>query len=151
MRRVALALGLLACVGLSARADEKTDLFGKYTLVTAKRDGKNLDDRLKKAKFTIAAYKPNKDEPKKEFDGVFTIAGGEVKFVIGYKLDTTAAPVALDMEFMDGPEGTKGSKAYGIVELKDGTLKLAYSLDKTKRPKTFDGKTDFYMELKKEK
>ena len=61
------------------------------------------------------------------------------------------APAQVDMEILEGPEGSKGSKAVGIVELKGDVLKLAYSLDKEKRPKDFDGKTGFYFELKKEK
>mgnify|MGYP003332783298 CR=1 FL=1 len=51
-----------------------------------------------------------------------------------------------------GVEGLKGSKGYGIFELKDGTLKLAYGTEKKEnRPKDFDGKDGFYFELKKKK
>ena len=45
----------------------------------------------------------------------------------------------------------KGTKGYGIVELTGDTLKLAYDLEKEKRPKDFKGEKGFYFELKKEK
>ncbi len=50
-----------------------------------------------------------------------------------------------------GPDGSKGTLAVGIIEVKGDTLKLAYSLDKEKRPKDFEGKTGYYIELKKTK
>jgi uncharacterized protein (TIGR03067 family) len=139
MKAIALTLGLAACAALSAgAADEKIDLAGKYTLVSGKKNGAAVDDSAKKAKYSATADK-------------FTIDGGDMKFVMSYKLDTKASPVAIDMEILEGPEGTKGSKAVGIVEMKGDILKLAYSLDKEKRPKNFEGKDGFYMELKKQK
>ena len=39
----------------------------------------------------------------------------------------------------------------GIVELKGDVLKLAYSIDKDKRPKNFEGKEGFMFEFKKAK
>ena len=139
MKTFALAAGLAACLALTARgADEKLDLSGTYTLAAGKKNGSDVDETAKKAQYTVTADK-------------FTIKGGEVKFVMGYKLDAKATPAQIDMEILEGPEGTKGTKAVGIVERKGDTLKIAYSLDKEKRPKDFDGKTGFYFELKKEK
>ncbi len=139
MKTFALAAGLIACVALTARAaDEKTDLTGTYTLVTGKKNGAAVDEVAKKAEYTATADR-------------FTIKGGDTKFVMSYKIDPKATPVAIDMEILEGPDGTKGSKAVGIVEVKGDVVKLAYSLDKEKRPKDFDGKTGFYFELKKEK
>ncbi|HEY1187195.1 MAG TPA: TIGR03067 domain-containing protein [Gemmata sp.] len=139
MKAFALALGLVACSVLTARgADEKLDLAGTYKLVAGKKNGTAADDVAKKAEYTVTA-------------DTFTIKGGEFKFVISYSLDTKSTPAHIDMEIREGPEGSKGAKAVGIVELKDGTLKIAYSLDKEKRPKDFDGKTGYYFELKKEK
>lgn len=139
MKTFALLAGLVACAGLTARAaDDKLDLSGKYKLVVGKKNGADADEKSK-----LAAYTVTKDQ--------FTIAGGEFKFVMGYKLDASKTPASIDMEIQDGPEGSKGTKAVGIVELKGDVLKLAYTLDKDKRPKDFDGKTGFYFELKKEK
>ena len=55
------------------------------------------------------------------------------------------------MAIAEGPEGTKGTIAVGIIEQKGDTIKLAYSLDKEKRPKDFDAKTGYFVELKKMK
>ena len=139
MKTFVLVAGLTACFLQPARAaDDKIDLAGKYTLVAGKKNGADADETAKKAEYTATG-------------DTFTIKGGEVKFVMKYKLDATATPVAIDMEILEGPDGTKGAKALGIVELKDGTLKLAYSVEKDKRPKDFEGKTGYYFELKKEK
>jgi uncharacterized protein (TIGR03067 family) len=138
----ALGLGLLGWAGLGTRADDKKDdkaaskLEGKYTLVAGKKNGQAVDEDSKKAEYTITADK-------------ITIKGKDITFVMGYKLDAKASPNTIDMEILEGPEGTKGSKAYGIVELKDGTLKLAYSMEKDKRPKDFKGEKDFMFEFKK--
>jgi uncharacterized protein (TIGR03067 family) len=139
MKTFALLAGLLACAGLTARAaDDKLDISGKYALVSGKKNGADIDEKSKKATYTVT-----KDQ--------ITIAGGELKFVMGYKLDASKTPATIDMEIQEGPEGGKGSKGFGIVELKGDVLKIAYALDKEKRAKDFDGKTGFYMELKKEK
>ena len=145
----ALGLGMLGFLGLPARAEDKKEdkkedkgdaskLEGKYTLVSGKKNGAAIDEEAKKGKFSITAEK-------------ITIEGMGVKFVMGYKVDAKASPMTIDMEILEGPEGTKGSKALGILEMKDDTLKLAYSLDKDKRPKDFDGKAGFLFELKKAK
>lgn len=139
MKTFALAVGLVACAALAARAaDEKLDLPGTYTLVAGKKNGADVDEVAKKAQYTVTADK-------------FTIKGGEFKFVMGYKLDAKASPAQIDMEILEGPDGSKGTKAVGIVEVKGDTLKIAYSLDKEKRPKDFDGKAGYYFELKKDK
>ncbi len=139
MKVFTLVAGLVACFALTTHAaDEKIDLSGKYTLVAGKKNGTAVDDTTKKAEYSATADK-------------FTIKGGEFKFVMGYKVDASAKPANIDMEILEGPEGSKGTKAVGIVEVKDDIVKLAYSLDKDKRPKDFDGKTGFYFELKKEK
>lgn len=138
MKTFALAVGLVVCLGLSVRADEKIDLTGKYTVVGGKKNGADIDEKAKKATYTATA-------------DTFTIAGGDVKFVISYKLKPGATPVEIDMSIAEGPDGTKGATAVGILEVKGETLKLAYSLDKEKRPKNFDAKEGYFVELKKAK
>ena len=132
-------LTLVLGVGLLSRAeDKKTEtpkIAGTYKLVAGKKDGKETGEDAKKAKYTI-------DDKK------ITIADKDGKFVISYKLDGTK----IDMEILEAPfDGLKGSKGYGIVEAKGDIVKLAYSTEKDKRPKDFDGKEGFYFELKKEK
>jgi uncharacterized protein (TIGR03067 family) len=143
MKTLALTLGLTACLALTGRADDKKDgkkldLTGKYTLVDGKKNGGAVDDKAKKATYTITA-------------DAITIAGGDAKFVISYKVKPDTSPAEIDLTIADGPDGSKGTPAVGIVELKGDTLKLAYSLDKEKRPKNFDGKDGFLFELKKDK
>src|SRR5262245_37666751 len=122
----ALGLGLIGLLGVTVGAQEKKKeekkadalkLEGKYMLVSGKKTGTDIGDDAKKGEYTISADK-------------ITIKGMGVTFVMGYKLDPKTDPVGIDMEILEGPEGTKGSKAQGIVELKGETLKLAYTMDK---------------------
>jgi uncharacterized protein (TIGR03067 family) len=141
-----LGLGMLGFLGLMVRAEEKKKedkgdglkLEGTYALVGGKKNGMAVDDDAKKSKFTFTADK-------------ITIEGMGVKFVMGYKLDAKATPATIDMVILEGPEGTKGAKALGIIEVKEDVLKLAYSIEKEKRPKTFDGKEGFFFEFKRAK
>lgn len=141
-----LGLGMVALLGAPVWAQEKDKkgdapkLEGKYTLVAGKVNGAAASDDSKKAEYTVTADK-------------FTIGGKDIKFVMGYKIDAKTTPTNIDMEILEGPEGTKGTKAFGIVELKGDTLKLAYALGKDgeKRPKDFEGKAGFMFELKKAK
>lgn len=137
MKALALAAGLLSATGLAAQADDKIDLAGKYEIVGGKVEGKNIDERAKKAKYTATA-------------DTFTVEGGGKKFVFSYKVKP-GTPAEIDMSVLEGPEGTKGTVAVGIVEVKGDVVKLAYSLDKEKRPKDFEGKSDYLIELKKRK
>lgn len=125
-----LALGLAACLGLAANAQDKKDapkIEGTWTLVSGKKMGTDVDDMSKKAKYIIGKDK-------------ITIDGGDGKFVMGYKLDPKN-PMNIDMEILEGPiEGVKGMKAQGIIEVKGDDLKLAYSTEKDMRPKDFAGK-----------
>ena len=139
---LALGLGLLGVLGGTTTAQEKDKkapkLEGKYTLVAGKRNGAAIDDESKKAAYSFTEDRIN-------------IKGGEVSFVMSYKIDPKTEPMNIDMEILEGPEGAKGMKALGIVEVKDDTIKLAYSTEKDKRPKDFKGEKDFYFELKKAK
>jgi uncharacterized protein (TIGR03067 family) len=134
---LALGLGLLASAGLAAQ-DEAPKIEGKYKLTAGKRDGKEIGDESKKGEYTITGDK-------------ITIKGQDAKFVMGYKIDPKTKPMNIDMEILEGVEGTKGAKAEGIVEMKGDVLKLAYSTEKGKRPKDFDGKEGFMFEFKKDK
>jgi uncharacterized protein (TIGR03067 family) len=139
MRTVAV-MSLMLSVGLLARAEDKKaetpKIAGSYTLVSGKKDGEKTSEDAKKGKYTF-------DDKK------ITIAGKDGKFVMSYKLDGKK----IDMEILEAPfEGLKGAKAYGIVEAKGDTLKLAYATEKADdRPKDFDGKKGFAFEFKKDK
>lgn len=171
-----LGLGLLGTVELAAARQDKKDekkedkkpsakeekvelpkLAGKYVLVSGKLSTrvsdkvveKPVDEAAKKWDYTFTADRitiSSKDARKPE--------GKDEKplmFAFSYKLEAVGGKVHIDMEIVDGPEGTKGSKAVGIIELKGETLKLAYSMDKEKRPENFEGKVGNTFELKKAK
>ena len=130
-----LVLGIgVACTAEDKKA-EAPKIAGTYKLVAGKKNGEKTGDDAKKSAYII-------DDKK------ITIGDKDGKFVMSYKLDGKN----IDMEILEAPfEGLKGSKGYGIVELKERTLKLAYATEKDKRPKDFEGKEGFYFELKKEK
>jgi uncharacterized protein (TIGR03067 family) len=138
MKTFILAAGLMLVFALAARADEKTDLSGNYTVVSGKKEGKDIDEKAKKMKYTVTA-------------DTFTIEGPKSKMVISYKVKPGTTPMEIDMAVLEGPDGTKNAPAFGIVEVKGDTLKLAYSMEKEKRPKDFDGKAGYLIELKKAK
>ena len=122
---------------LTATAEDKFDLSGTYTLVSGKKNGADIDEKAKKATYTATADS-------------FTIEGKGEKFVFSYKLKPKTDPVEIDMAVVSGPDGVpKGAPAVGIVEVKGDVVKIAYSLEKDKRPKNFEGKTDYLIELKK--
>jgi uncharacterized protein (TIGR03067 family) len=135
MKTFAVAAGVLFALGLAARAEDNIDLSGKYSLVGGKVEGKNFDERAKKAKYSATA-------------DTFTVEGKGQKFVFSYKVKP-GTPAEIDMAVLEGPPGTKGAVAVGIVQVKGDAVKLAYSLDKEKRPKDFEGKSDYLIELKK--
>ncbi len=137
---VALALGLGTALGLTARAEDKAapKLEGQYTLVSGKKFGTDADESAKKAEYTITKDK-------------ITIKGKDATFVMGYTVDAAATPNKIDLEILEGPDGAKGSKALGIVEKKGDDLKIAYSIEKDKRPADFDGKEGFLFVFKKAK
>ena len=133
------ALTFVLGIGLACNAEDKKEdapkIAGTYKLIAGKKSGKDVDEKSKKPNYVIS-------------DKTITIADPDGKFVMGYKLDGKN----IDMEILEAPfEGLKGSKGYGIVEMKDGTLKLAYAIEKENRPKDFAGKEGFFFELKKEK
>ena len=136
MRTVAVLAALAVLVGLTAAEDKAKGLEGKYKLVDGKKSGAAIDEKSKMGEYTIT-----KD--------TITIKGGDETFVIKYKLDTTASPYKIDMEITDGPAGAKGSKAEGIAELTGDTLKLAYLMEKGKRPADFSGKEGHSFTFKK--
>ena len=138
MKKLAVAtLALFAC---TATAEDKKapNIEGKWTLVSGKKNGSDIDEMSKKSTYTI---------DKKQI----TIEGGGAKFVMGYKFDEKD-PKNVTFEILESPiPDLKGSKALGILELKGDDLKMAYSTEKDKRPKDFEGKSDFLFVFKKAK
>ncbi len=156
-----LGAGLFATLGLSGLTQEKKEekketkkdtdkvelpkLEGKYKLVGGKINNMDVNKEAKDYEYTFTTEK-------------ITIKGEKLKFVMGYKLDGKTTPINIDMEILEGPEGTKGIKVGGIIEVKGEVVKLAYNMEKEKdkgndapwkRPKDFEGKEGNAFELKK--
>src|SRR4051794_38964536 len=89
MKTFAMVVGLIACLTLPTRADDKIDISGKYTVVSGKKNGSDIDEKAKKATYTVSADS-------------FTIAGGEQKFVISYKIKPGTKPMEIDMAIAEG-------------------------------------------------
>jgi uncharacterized protein (TIGR03067 family) len=137
MKTFAPVVVLAACLGLTARAGDALDLSGTYALVSGKKNGADVDEKARKATYTATA-------------DTFTIEGKGEKFVFSYKVKPKTDPTEIDMAVVSGPDGVpKGAPAVGIVEVKGDVVKIAYALEKDKRPKDFEGKTGYLIELKK--
>lgn len=146
---LALLVGAIALVAARAEDDKKKEatfdaakMVGDWEFVSGVRAGEKVEKDRLKAKVTISKDK-------------FVLPAGDSKFVMKYKLDTKASPVKLDMEIEDGP--VKEGKAVGIIDLKDGELKICYvsiSGADEKRPEKFESTEKnkaFYFVLKKAK
>jgi uncharacterized protein (TIGR03067 family) len=120
-------LSLTAIAGADEKKDAKFDaskLVGDWKIVSGMKQGEKVgEDHLK------VKVKTTKDS--------FILEGEMGKFVMGYKLTTSAKPVAIDMEIKEGPipEG----KAIGIISVKGDEMKLCYVPDASgTRPSKFE-------------
>jgi uncharacterized protein (TIGR03067 family) len=147
MKTVAL-LGAALCLVPLALAQDKKDaafdagkLVGEWTYVEGTKAGEKVpkDNLAGKVTFTK--------------DTVTVPAGPDMKFLMAYKLDTKASPVAIDLEIKDGP--VKEGKAQGIIAVEGDTLKFCYvAAPGGKRPTKFESTKDngaFYFVLKRVK
>jgi uncharacterized protein (TIGR03067 family) len=141
-----LACGVFSLVLVSVRADEqgKLDpekLIGTWTYVSGEKDGEKVsEDNLKAGSVVITKDK-------------ITLKSPQGEFVIKYALDTKKHPCAIAMEITEGPGG-QGSKADGIIAVKDDDLKICYPPMGGKAPTEFAAKKDsglHYFVLKRKK
>jgi len=134
MRRNGLfALGCAILVLSPLAAADKDDKFdpakmvGTWSYVSGEEDGKKKTaDDLKGGTVEIT-----KD--------TISLKSADATYVIKYTLDTKKTPVRISMEITKGPQG-EGSKAEGIIELKDKELKLCYAPMGGEAPKEFNAK-----------
>jgi uncharacterized protein (TIGR03067 family) len=137
-----LGLALLlagAAVAEDKKAVDPANLVGDWTYVSGVRAGENVpkDNLVGTVTFTK--------------DTVTVPAGGDMKFLMGYKIDAAKSPATIDLEIKDGP--VKEGKAQGLIALEGDTLKLCYSA-MGKRPEKFESTKEnmaFYFTLKKKK
>lgn len=141
----ALAFVLVAAVGFPALAEDKKDakfdaekMLGDWNVTGGKKMGKEIGDDGKKGSYTITKDKITLKED------------GKNQFVFGYTVDAKTSPANIELEILESAiDGLKGLKAKGIVELKDGELKLCYDGMGGDRPTKFDDEKAFSFVLKK--
>jgi len=103
---------------------EVADLVGTWNYESGRRDGADLDaDHFAGQSIVIT-------------EETITLAGDET-FVISYDLDSSSSPDSLSLEITEGPVGV-GAPAEGIVQLKDGELKLCYAPMGGGAPESFE-------------
>jgi uncharacterized protein (TIGR03067 family) len=139
-------LGLLLLAATAVTADDKKDaafdakkLIGDWTYTAGTKAGVKVErERLRG---TVKITKDTLTLP---------AAPGAPSFVIAYTLDTSTAPVSIDLDIRDGP--VKEGKAEGIIALDGDELKLCYTPAGGKRPARFESTKDnkaFLFTLKK--
>jgi uncharacterized protein (TIGR03067 family) len=128
-----LLLGNLAADDAKGKIDS-AKMLGTWHFVSAVKDGKKASEEdLKKASVEIT----------KE---TITLKGPDGNYVIKYELDPEKSPCHINMEITDGPQG-KGSKATGIIALKDGKLELCYPPMGGDTPMKFEAKEGSNLHL----
>jgi len=125
---VAVLLALPAAPAEDKKDDKKADtgkLLGTYTVVSGKRDGKDLPrSDFDKSVVVIEMSKIyGHDKEKKEFFGAT------------YVLDTSGKPWKISM-VSTSPK--KGEKAEGVIEVDGDKVRLAYALPGGKTPTGFE-------------
>ncbi len=148
VRALVLGLALVAVSALTAE-DKKPaakfdaeKLYGDWKITGGMKAGEKAGDDAKKGTVTVTKEK-------------ISLVDGDMKFVFTYKADAATDPVAIDMEIVE-PDAFKGTKAKGIIELKDGKATLCYHPMGGDRPKKFESTKDngnylFMMEKKEKK
>ena len=138
-----LAIVVVASFAISAE-DKKFDaksLEGTWKVTGGKKAGADLSDMSKEGDYVFTK------------DSV-TIKAGEMElFVMKFKIDEKASPMAIDMEITKSPgDSANGGKALGIIEVKDDEMKICYPPMGGDRPTKFDGADkNYYFVLKKQK
>lgn len=123
-----------------AAAFDPAKLVGDWTYVEGTRGGDKVNKESLTSKVTFTK------------DTVTVPAGPDAQFLMAYKLDTKATPIAIDLDIKDGP--VKEGKALGILQLDGDTLKVCYVPEPGKRPAKFESTKEnnaFYFVLKRVK
>lgn len=128
----AVAMLVVANAGAAERvtgADITSQVTGTWSCVNATINGKLLSDssaRKLRLTMTDTRYKTQRND--------------EVLFDSTYRLDTTKAPVQINMV---GTEGDLiGKEAHGIIAVKGDTLRICYTMPGKPRPISFASATN---------
>ena len=132
MKTFVATIAALLTVGACAAEKEinvRSRMSGTWSCVAATINGKPLaDSTVKKLHLTMTdtRYKTERND--------------EVLFDSSYRLDTTKAPVHINMV---GTEGDlAGKEAQGIIALEGDTLKICYTMPGKPRPVSFASPTN---------
>ena len=130
MATIATLIAAGACAAeKETKATIASQVIGTWSCAAATINGKPLTDTtVKKLHLTMTdtRYK--------------TERSGEVLFDSAYRLDTTKAPVHINMV---GTEGDlAGKEAQGIIAVEDDTLKICYTMPGKPRPVSFASATN---------
>ena len=129
-----LVLSPLAAADKDEAKLDPAKLVGTWVYVSGEEDGtKKTADDLKGGTVEIT-----KD--------TISLKSADATYVIKYTLDTKKSPARISMEITKGPQG-EGSKAEGIIALKDDELKLCYAPMGGKAPKEFSAKEGSKLHL----
>jgi uncharacterized protein (TIGR03067 family) len=123
-----LTLALLVATPVHSEAPKTKPAFdpakivGAWTIASGQRAGDKVDKERLPPQITITK------------DTITVPAGPDQKFLIAYKVDAKANPVAIDMEIKSGP--VSEGKALGILVPEGDGFKLCYVVDdgNAKRP-----------------
>jgi uncharacterized protein (TIGR03067 family) len=131
---VAIVLFLLAPVAADDKDKDKdkakldpAKLVGTWTYVSGVKNGEKTDAEMLKKGMVIIT----KD--------TLTLKTDAGDFIIKYSVDTKKSPAQISLEITEGPQGA-GSKATGIISLKEDELKLCYPAMGGETPKNFESK-----------
>lgn len=146
MRPIAMLTVVVAAAwAISAGAEDKKfdakSLEGTWKVTGGKKAGSDLSDMSKEGDYVFTK------------DSVTIKAGDMELFVMKFKIDEKASPMAIDMEITKSPgDSANGGKAEGIIEVKGDEMKICYPPMGGDRPKKFDGSDKYYyFVLKKQK
>jgi uncharacterized protein (TIGR03067 family) len=132
MTKAIAAIAVALFVALPVNSEESktgfdpAKILGPWKIVSGMRGGEKVSDEGLKTKVVI----------EKE---TISLGTGEMKFVIGYKIDAKAKPATIDMSIKSGP--INEGKAIGIIALDKNGFKLCYVVAEgsdTKRPTKFE-------------
>ena len=115
-------------------------------LFEMERQAEKFDVKKMKGTWVYVSGKARGNEtPDDRLQGEVTIddksitlsAGPGQQFVMGYEIDDSQAPAAIDLEILEGP-APAGAKALGIIKFDDGMLTVCYNAMGETRPKSFE-------------
>lgn len=116
-------------------------LMGKWKCVKGTRAGADVDAARMASMITID-------------DKIIKIpVGPDMAFEMSYKIDDSKSPAEIDMKIEAGP-APAGSKALGIIKMKDGNCHLCYDPEGNSRPDKFESTEEngrFLFEMEKQK